>query len=48
MKRPPLRWQVIAGMTQDADLDPSEARRDLGYRPSNVRERLPACFPRGG
>jgi NADH dehydrogenase len=47
MKHPPLRWPVIAGMTQDADLDPSEAKVDLGYSPRNVRDQLPACFPRG-
>jgi len=46
MTRPPLRWPVIAGVTQDADLDPSEACRDLGYAPSRVSERLPSCFPR--
>ncbi|MBD3345929.1 MAG: NAD-dependent epimerase/dehydratase family protein [Chitinivibrionales bacterium] len=46
MSRPPLRWQVIAGMTQDADLDPDEARRDLGYNPVKVTEKLPECFPR--
>ncbi len=47
MRRPPLRWPVIAGVTQDADLDPSEAMRELGYSPRKVSERLPACFPRG-
>jgi NADH dehydrogenase len=46
MKNPPLRWPVIAGVTQDADLDPSEAMDELGYRPAKVTEKLPACFPR--
>ncbi|MBD3419848.1 MAG: NAD-dependent epimerase/dehydratase family protein [Chitinivibrionales bacterium] len=46
MKRPPLRWPVIAGMTQDADLDPSSAIRDLGYKPARVSDKLPECFPR--
>lgn len=46
MKKPPLRWPVIAGVIQDADLDPSEAERDLGYHPSDVSEQLPCCFPR--
>lgn len=46
MKRPPLRWPVIAGVTQDADLDPTEAMQSIGYAPSRVTERLPACFPR--
>ncbi|MBD3393009.1 MAG: NAD-dependent epimerase/dehydratase family protein [Chitinivibrionales bacterium] len=47
MKRPPLRWPVIAGVTQDADLDPGPAKQDLGYAPAGVREKLPSCFPRG-
>jgi len=46
MKRPPLRWPVIAGITQDADLDPADSVRDLGYRPARVSEMLPRCFPR--
>ena len=46
MKKPPLRWNMIAGVIQDADLDPSEATRDLGYRPVSVAEKLPECFPR--
>jgi nucleoside-diphosphate-sugar epimerase len=29
MKNPPLKWSVIAGITQDADLDPSDAIRDI-------------------
>jgi NADH dehydrogenase len=46
MKRPPLRWPVIAGVIQDANLDPSEAMRDLGYHPAAVSRMLPRCFPR--
>ncbi|MBD3321973.1 MAG: NAD-dependent epimerase/dehydratase family protein [Chitinivibrionales bacterium] len=46
IKRPPLRWQVIAGMIQDANLDPADACRDLGYNPAKVTEKLPECFPR--
>ena len=46
MKNPPLRWPVIAGMTQDANLDPSDTMRDLGYRPAGVTEKLAECFPR--
>jgi NADH dehydrogenase len=46
MSNPPLRWPVIAGVTQDADLDPGEAIRELGYCPANVSEKLPECFPR--
>ena len=45
MARPPLTWNVIAGITQDANLDNSEARRDLGYAPIGVREGLQRCFP---
>jgi nucleoside-diphosphate-sugar epimerase len=47
MKNPPLKWSVIAGITQDADLDPSEAIRELGYLPRGVEQMLPRCFPRG-
>lgn len=46
MKNPPLKWQVIAGITQGANLDPASAMEDLGYSPSVVSQRLPACFPR--
>ena len=45
MARPPLTWNVIAGITQDANLDNSEARRDLGYTPIGVREGLQRCYP---
>ncbi len=46
MKRPPLRWSTIAGITQHANLDPSEAVIDLGYTPSSLKSKLPGCFPR--
>jgi nucleoside-diphosphate-sugar epimerase len=46
MNDPPLKWSVIAGITQDADLDPSAAMHDLGYAPVGVEEMLPRCFPR--
>ena len=46
MDDPPLKWSVIAGVTQDADLDPSEAIRDIGYAPRGVEQMLPECFPR--
>ena len=48
MARPPLTWNVIAGITQDANLDNSEARRDLGYAPIGVHEGLQRCFPLPG
>lgn len=46
MKDPPLKWQVIAGITQDANLDPAGAMQDLGYEPKKVSEWLPKVFPR--
>jgi NADH dehydrogenase len=46
MRDPPLKWSVIAGVTQDADLDPSGAMKDLGYAPRGVEQMLPQCFPR--
>ena len=45
MKKPPFTVSAIAGLTQDADLDPSLAMRDLGYRPIGVREGFRRCFP---
>lgn len=45
MTRPPLTSSAIAGVVNDADLDPSEAMRDLGYRPIGVREGFEHCFP---
>jgi nucleoside-diphosphate-sugar epimerase len=45
MARPPLTASAIAGVINDADLDPSEAMRDLGYRPIGVREGFARCFP---
>jgi nucleoside-diphosphate-sugar epimerase len=47
MKDPPLTWQVIAGIIQDANLDPAEAMTDLGYAPVKVSQKLAAMFPRG-
>jgi nucleoside-diphosphate-sugar epimerase len=46
MRDPPLKWSVIAGMTQDANLDPSDALADLNYTPTGVETMLPRCFPR--
>jgi nucleoside-diphosphate-sugar epimerase len=45
-KDPPLKWQTIAGIIQDANLDPSLAMEDLGYSPAKVTDMLPKCFPR--
>ena len=44
-RRPTLTLSAIAGLTEDADLDPSEAMRDIGYRPLGVREGFARCFP---
>lgn len=46
MKNPPLNWQKIAGIMQDANLDPQEAIEDLDYNPKKVTEFLESCFPR--
>jgi NADH dehydrogenase len=46
MTRPPLTTSVIAGIVNDADLDPGEAMRDLGYRPLGIQEGFARCFPR--
>jgi nucleoside-diphosphate-sugar epimerase len=45
MRRPPLTPNVIAGVVNDADLDPGPAMRDLGYRPLGVVEGFRRCFP---
>jgi len=44
MQKPPLTWNAIAGLTQDANPDWSEARDDIGYRPIGIREGLDRCF----
>ena len=46
MKRPPLTLNAIAGVINDADLDPSLAMADLGYRPIGVRQGFENCFSR--
>jgi nucleoside-diphosphate-sugar epimerase len=46
MHNPPLKWSVIAGITQDANLDPADAICDFGYSPRGVEKMLPECFPR--
>jgi len=44
MKKPPLTSSAIAGIVNDANLDPSEAMRDLGYAPLGVRAGFEHCF----
>jgi len=45
MKHPPVTWNSIAGIIQDASLDHSSATTDLGYQPIGVREGLQRCYP---
>ncbi len=40
----PFSPSAIAGITQNANLDCSEARQDLGYDPVGVREGFKRCF----
>ena len=46
MDKPPLTSSAIAGIVNDANLDPSEAMRDLGYAPLGVRAGFQQCFSR--
>lgn len=45
MKNPPLTSSAIAGIVNDADLDPELAIRELGYHPLAVRDGFARCFP---
>jgi nucleoside-diphosphate-sugar epimerase len=45
MKRPPLTENAIAGVINDADLDPTSAMTDLGYAPLGVRAGFRRCYP---
>jgi len=45
MKNPPLTRYAISRIEQDADLDNSLARQDLGYDPIGFREGLQRCYP---
>lgn len=45
MKNPPLTRYAISRIEQDADLDNSLARHDLGYDPIGFREGLQKCYP---
>jgi NADH dehydrogenase len=46
MKRPPLTWNAIAGVSQDANPSCEEARADLGYNPVGFREGMDRSYPR--
>lgn len=45
MQKPPLTWNAIAGLTQDANPDWSQAKADFGYDPIGIRAGLPSAFP---
>lgn len=45
MKNPPLTWNAIAGVSQDANPDWSETKADLDYHPIGFREGMQKCFP---
>lgn len=45
MERPVITESAIAGLVNHADLDPSEAIADLGYRPLGVHAGFERCFP---
>jgi NADH dehydrogenase len=44
MKSPPLTLSVIAGITQDADLDPTDAIEEVGFSPASLYVKFPQCF----
>lgn len=44
-KKPILTWGAIAGVMQDANLDNTEARNDLGYRPMSFHAGLQKSYP---
>lgn len=45
MEKPPLTWNVIAGIIQDANLDHSNATQDLGYEPIGIQVGLQDIWP---
>lgn len=45
MKNPPLTWNAIAGISQNANPDWSNTKADLNYNPIGIREGLQKCFP---
>jgi hypothetical protein len=48
MDQPPLTWQMIAGITQDADLNHDNATEDFGYKPMGVAEGFEKTWPLAG
>jgi NADH dehydrogenase len=45
MAKPPLTWNAIAGLTQDANPDWSQGKIDFGYNPIGIREGLDRSHP---
>lgn len=45
MKNPPLSSYAISRIEQDANLDNTSARYDLGFKPIGITEGLQKCFP---
>lgn len=45
MKNPPMTWQGIAGLSQDANPDWQPNVRDFGYDPIGVHEGMQRSFP---
>ncbi len=45
MKNPPVTWQGIAGLSQDANPDWQHNVRDFGYNPIGVHEGMQRSFP---
>jgi len=45
MQRPPLTSSAIAGVINDANLDPTLAMTELGYAPLAVRAGFQRCYP---
>jgi nucleoside-diphosphate-sugar epimerase len=45
MERPPITGYAISRIEQDANLDNTSARKDLGYNPIGITEGLQKCYP---
>jgi nucleoside-diphosphate-sugar epimerase len=45
MKRPPLTWNGIAGISQEANPDWRECREDFGYEPVGIHDGMDRSFP---
>ena len=45
MSDPPLTWQMVAGISQDANLSHANATEDFGYKPMGVHEGFQKTWP---